>query len=203
MRSTSHSVRRNYSLQILCFLSLCLSLARPLRLFIFRRKCVTTMPTTDKEKWQRHTPIAIDAITPETHTNEQPVLYILRLIFQPFILICFYLIFLLILFRPFFPFFFLSFSFSMLPASSSILQMRNQIRNVASRLQWGHLNVVVPPDILNEADTNGSSLDESVTNEGGQIQLVCIATGVPEPTVSEMKRCRFIQESLCFLKNSF
>lgn len=51
--------------------------------------------------------------------------------------------------------------------------------------QWGNLDVVVPPDILNEADTNGSSLDESVTNEGGQIQLVCIATGVPEPTVSD------------------
>lgn len=55
---------------------------------------------------------------------------------------------------------------------------------VGFSLQWGHLDVVVPPDILNEADTNGSSLDESVTNEGGQIQLVCIATGVPEPTVS-------------------
>lgn len=53
-----------------------------------------------------------------------------------------------------------------------------------SQLQWGNLDVVVPPDILNEADTNGSSLDESVTNEGGQIQLVCIATGVPGPTVS-------------------
>lgn len=51
-------------------------------------------------------------------------------------------------------------------------------------VQWGNLNVVVSPDILNE-NFNGSSLDESVTNEGGQIQLVCIATGVPEPTVSD------------------
>lgn len=50
-------------------------------------------------------------------------------------------------------------------------------------LQGGHLNVVVSPDILNEPDPSGNSLDESVTNEGGQIQLVCIATGVPQPTV--------------------
>ncbi|XP_031618862.1 neurotrimin-like isoform X2 [Contarinia nasturtii] len=57
-----------------------------------------------------------------------------------------------------------------------------QVNTDPMRSQWGHLNVVVPPDILNEADTNGSSLDESVTNEGGQIQLVCIATGVPTPT---------------------
>ncbi|XP_055296143.1 neurotrimin isoform X2 [Sitodiplosis mosellana] len=59
-----------------------------------------------------------------------------------------------------------------------------QVNTDPMRSQWGHLNVVVPPDILNEADTNGSSLDESVTNEGGQIQLVCIATGVPEPTTT-------------------
>lgn len=67
-------------------------------------------------------------------------------------------------------------------------------------MQWGHLNVVVPPDILNEADTNGSSLDESVTNEGGQIQLVCIATGVPEPTVSE--RCNLFNKPMLFRKIS-
>lgn len=39
--------------------------------------------------------------------------------------------------------------------------------------------MVVPPDILNEPDLSTGSLDEGVTNEGGQIQLVCIATGVP------------------------
>lgn len=38
------------------------------------------------------------------------------------------------------------------------------------------MNVVVPPDILNAED-------ESITGEGGQIQLVCTATGVPEPEV--------------------
>lgn len=63
----------------------------------------------------------------------------------------------------------------------------NRNQNGRLSLQWGHLNVVVPPDILNEADTNESSLDESVTNEGGQIQLVCIATGVPQPTVSDIE----------------
>lgn len=39
--------------------------------------------------------------------------------------------------------------------------------------------MVVPPDILNEPDLNTGSLDEGITNEGGQVQLVCIATGVP------------------------
>lgn len=46
------------------------------------------------------------------------------------------------------------------------------------REQSGHLDVVVPPDILNSIET---SADESVTNEGGNVQLLCKATGVPEP----------------------
>lgn len=49
--------------------------------------------------------------------------------------------------------------------------------------QWGHLDVVVPPDILDDPDSSGASTEEGITNEGGQIQLVCIATGVPQPTV--------------------
>lgn len=44
--------------------------------------------------------------------------------------------------------------------------------------QSGHLDVVVPPDILN---THESFADESVTTEGGNVQLMCKATGVPEP----------------------
>lgn len=44
--------------------------------------------------------------------------------------------------------------------------------------QSGHLDVVVPPDILNAPEL---SPDESVTNEGGSVQLICQATGVPEP----------------------
>jgi hypothetical protein len=44
--------------------------------------------------------------------------------------------------------------------------------------QSGHLDVVVPPDILNTPEI---SADESVTNEGGNVQLMCQATGVPEP----------------------
>ena len=40
--------------------------------------------------------------------------------------------------------------------------------------------MVVPPDILNTPEV---SIDESVTNEGGSVALMCKATGVPEPTV--------------------
>ncbi|KAG4080629.1 hypothetical protein HA402_013159 [Bradysia odoriphaga] len=58
-----------------------------------------------------------------------------------------------------------------------------QVNTDPMRSQSGHLNVVVPPDILNEPELNTGSLDEGITNEGGQITLVCIATGVPEPSV--------------------
>ena len=62
-----------------------------------------------------------------------------------------------------FPLFFLSL---LLPSFSPLIQ------------QSGHLDVVVPPDILNSPEI---SADESVTNEGGNVQLMCQATGVPEP----------------------
>jgi hypothetical protein len=45
------------------------------------------------------------------------------------------------------------------------------------------LDVVVPPDILNQPDLDGMTMEAGVTNEGGSIQLVCQATGVPEPHV--------------------
>ena len=60
--------------------------------------------------------------------------------------------------------------------------------NLLTMLQSGHLDVVVPPDILNALESSG---DESVTNEGGNVQLLCQATGVPEP--------RLIPQSLLFL----
>lgn len=56
----------------------------------------------------------------------------------------------------------------------------------------------MPPDILNEPDANGSNLDESVTNEGGQIQLLCLATGVPQPTVSILQ-LTFFSKKFFFL----
>lgn len=41
----------------------------------------------------------------------------------------------------------------------------------------------MPPDILNQPDVSSANLEEGVTSEGGTIQLVCRATGVPDPTV--------------------
>ncbi|XP_055589719.1 protein amalgam-like [Uranotaenia lowii] len=49
--------------------------------------------------------------------------------------------------------------------------------------QSGNLEVVVPPDILNSNDPNSASLEEGVANEGGNIQLLCQAVGVPLPNV--------------------
>lgn len=45
-------------------------------------------------------------------------------------------------------------------------------------LQMGHLEIVVPPDILNDESSDGG-----VALEGGSIRLRCKATGLPEPTV--------------------
>lgn len=56
--------------------------------------------------------------------------------------------------------------------------LRNDLCFPFSIQQSGHLDVVVPPDILNSPEI---SADESVTNEGGNVQLMCQATGVPEP----------------------
>lgn len=47
-------------------------------------------------------------------------------------------------------------------------------------LQMGTLEVVIPPDILND---NESTEGGGVAVEGGIVRLRCHGTGVPEPTV--------------------
>ena len=42
----------------------------------------------------------------------------------------------------------------------------------------GYMNVVIPPDIMDDESSNGLE-----AHEGGNIRLKCIATGTPEPTV--------------------
>lgn len=44
----------------------------------------------------------------------------------------------------------------------------------------GNLEVVIPPDILND---NDSAEGGGVAIEGGTVRLKCHATGIPEPTV--------------------
>lgn len=46
----------------------------------------------------------------------------------------------------------------------------------------GNLEVVIPPDILNENESNENNGELAV--EGGTVKLRCQATGIPEPTVS-------------------
>ncbi|XP_055550060.1 protein amalgam [Wyeomyia smithii] len=58
-----------------------------------------------------------------------------------------------------------------------------QVNTDPMRHQSGHLDVVVPPDILNSNDPNSASLEEGIANEGGNIQLLCQAVGVPLPNV--------------------
>ncbi|XP_072749776.1 lachesin [Anoplolepis gracilipes] len=54
-----------------------------------------------------------------------------------------------------------------------------QVNTDPMRSQMGYMEVVVPPDIVDDETANGM-----VTHEGGNIRLRCIATGVPEPIVS-------------------
>lgn len=60
--------------------------------------------------------------------------------------------------------------------------------NVSNALVWmtfnlglkmGTMKVVVPPDIMDDESSDGL-----VTREGGNITLRCVATGVPNPTVT-------------------
>ncbi|XP_072157990.1 lachesin isoform X2 [Bemisia tabaci] len=53
-----------------------------------------------------------------------------------------------------------------------------QINTDPMRSQMGHLEIVVPPDILDD----GSS-DDYVALEGGTIKLRCLTTGTPDPSV--------------------
>lgn len=45
-------------------------------------------------------------------------------------------------------------------------------------LQVGHLNVVIPPDIVSD-ETSG----DTMVSEGSSVRLRCQARGYPEPTV--------------------
>ncbi|XP_070168245.1 lachesin [Polyergus mexicanus] len=54
-----------------------------------------------------------------------------------------------------------------------------QVNTDPMRSQMGYMAVVVPPDIIDDETANGM-----VTHEGGNIRLRCVATGLPEPTVS-------------------
>lgn len=56
-----------------------------------------------------------------------------------------------------------------------------QINTDPMRSQMGNLEVVIPPDILND---NESSESGGVAVEGGTIRLRCHAVGIPDPTVS-------------------
>ncbi|XP_054278218.1 lachesin-like [Macrosteles quadrilineatus] len=53
-----------------------------------------------------------------------------------------------------------------------------QINTDPMRSQMGYLEVVIPPDILNE-----DGPDDYVAVEGGSVKVKCKATGVPDPTV--------------------
>lgn len=54
-----------------------------------------------------------------------------------------------------------------------------QINTEPMRSQNGYVEVVIPPDIIDDKSAEGM-----VTHEGGEIKLKCVATGSPEPTVT-------------------
>ncbi|XP_076166243.1 dpr-interacting protein lambda [Ptiloglossa arizonensis] len=53
-----------------------------------------------------------------------------------------------------------------------------QVNTDPMRSQKGYMEVVIPPDIMDD-----ESADGMVTHEGGNIRLRCVATGSPKPTV--------------------
>ncbi|XP_076765707.1 dpr-interacting protein lambda isoform X2 [Xylocopa sonorina] len=54
-----------------------------------------------------------------------------------------------------------------------------QVNTEPMRSQNGYMEVVIPPDIMDDESAEGM-----VTNEGGNIKLKCVATGSPKPTVT-------------------
>nr|KAF7396900.1 hypothetical protein H0235_016437 [Vespula pensylvanica] len=54
-----------------------------------------------------------------------------------------------------------------------------QVNTDPMRSQMGYMEVVIPPDIMDDESANGL-----VTQEGGNLRLRCIATGLPKPTVN-------------------
>ncbi|XP_012216916.1 lachesin-like [Linepithema humile] len=54
-----------------------------------------------------------------------------------------------------------------------------QVNTDPMRSQMGYMEVVIPPDIMDD-----ESADGMVTHEGGNIRLRCVATGSPKPTVT-------------------
>ncbi|XP_043603600.1 lachesin-like [Bombus pyrosoma] len=54
-----------------------------------------------------------------------------------------------------------------------------QINTEPMQSQNGYMEVVIPPDIMDDKSAEGM-----VTHEGGEIRLKCVATGSPQPTVT-------------------
>ncbi|XP_059470073.1 lachesin-like [Neocloeon triangulifer] len=54
-----------------------------------------------------------------------------------------------------------------------------QINTDPMKTQIGYLEVTIPPDILDK-----ESSEDGVALEGGTVQIKCVATGLPEPTVT-------------------
>ncbi|XP_014486075.1 PREDICTED: lachesin-like [Dinoponera quadriceps] len=54
-----------------------------------------------------------------------------------------------------------------------------QVNTDPMRSQMGYMEVVIPPDIMDDESSDGM-----VTHEGGNIRLRCVATGSPKPTVT-------------------
>ncbi|XP_014608379.1 PREDICTED: lachesin-like [Polistes canadensis] len=54
-----------------------------------------------------------------------------------------------------------------------------QVNTDPMRSQMGYMQVVIPPDIMDDESANGL-----VTHEGGNLRLRCVATGLPKPTVN-------------------